>query len=83
MKVFVKTVTNFYLGEVVEQTDDEFVLIKAAWVADTRRFSQFMASGVPSQAEIELYPPDLLVHVRMDAVVDWSEWPHDLPKATQ
>lgn len=44
-RVFIRTVTSYYTGEVIEVSADEIVLVNAAWIADTGRFAPAMASG--------------------------------------
>lgn len=74
--IFIRTVTHYYTGRLVDQTATEFVLDEAAWIADTGRFSEFLRTGEPS--EVEPYPGR--VTVNRGAIVDWCDWPHALPR---
>lgn len=80
MKVFIRTVTHYYVGVVKRVDADEWVLVQAAWIADTGRFSVAVSKG--QLAEVEPYPPDVQVHINRRQEVDWSEWRHPLPKAS-
>ena len=75
--VFIRTVTNFYVGEVAAVNGKWIRLKKAAWVTDTGRFSEAMATG--KLCEVECYPPDMVVNVAVSSVVDFCEWPYELP----
>ena len=76
---FVRAVTHYYTGKLVELTEHELVLEDAAWIADTGRFSDAMQSGEFS--EVEPYPDGVKVLVMRGAVVDASEWRHALPRS--
>lgn len=78
--VFIRTVTSYYTGEVIEVTESEIVLVKAAWIADTGRFAQAMSTGEFS--EVEPYPDGHEVSVNRGSVTDIvRNWPHPLPRA--
>ena len=79
-KVFIRTVTHHYTGKIVALTKEEMVLSHAAWIADNGRFSQALASGQFN--EVEPYP-DVAVSISRGAVLDVSEWQHDLPLAVK
>jgi hypothetical protein len=51
----------------------------AAWIADTGRFAEALETGQFS--EIEPYPGTC--YVAVGAIVDLSEWPHQLPRETR
>lgn len=74
--VFVRTVTHYYTGKLEHLTDGFMVLGQAAWIADTGRFSEALKTGKLN--EVEPFPGQ--VHVSLGAVVDISEWHHDLPR---
>lgn len=50
-QVYVETVTKYYVGDLVAVTPTELVLERAAWVADTGRFNEFMKTGVANELE--------------------------------
>jgi hypothetical protein len=74
-KVFVRTVTMYYVGEVAKVHAKEIVLKSASWVADTGNFGQALRDGTFS--EIEKYVDDC--HVALGGLIDWTPWKHDLP----
>jgi len=47
----IETVTKYWVGDIVAVTETEFVLERAAWIADTGRFNEFMKTGKPSELE--------------------------------
>ena len=67
--LLVQTVTNFYTGEVVEETSKHLKLSKAAWIADTGRFSQALEKSVFD--EVEPFPK--AVYVMKSAIVAMTE----------
>jgi hypothetical protein len=77
--VFIRTVTNYYTGTLVTSDDHLLRLDDAAWIADTGRFAEALETGQFS--EIEPYPGTC--YVAVGAIVDLSEWPHQLPRETR
>ena len=75
--VFVRTVTHYYVGEVVNTTDRWLTLTHCSWVADTGRWHVALRDG--TLLEVEPYPPEDRVDISMDAVVDIAPWHHPLP----
>ena len=67
--ILIRTVTNFYTGEVAEETSKFLKLTKAAWIADTGRFSEALEKSV--FGEVEPYPRP--VFVMKAAIVDVTE----------
>jgi hypothetical protein len=78
-KVFIRTVTYHYTGRVVAIDETTIVLQEAAWIADSGRWANALATG--GLSEVEPYPADRLVYVGRGAVVDVTSWSHDLPRA--
>lgn len=76
-KVFIRTVTCYYTGLVVAESDKWIVLEDAAWIPNTGRFSTALANG--DLTEIEPYP-DGAMWINSASVVDVSEWKHALPR---
>lgn len=74
--VFIRTVTGFFTGRIIELDDADIVLDDAAWVADTGRFSAAMATGLLN--EVEPYPG--IAVVSRGALVDACVWAHALPR---
>ena len=78
-KVLIRTVTHYHTGRIVRLTPDEVVLVDAAWIADTDRFSVALATGV--LAEVEPFPGP--VSVNRGAIVDVCDWDHKLPRTVK
>jgi hypothetical protein len=77
-KVMIRSVTHYYTGEIVLLLKDEIILKDAAWIADTSLWSDALKSGTLN--EVEPYPDGVFVAVGRGAVVDVSDWNHDLPR---
>ncbi len=84
-KVFIRTVTNYLVGEVVSVQaigEQSFVVLKdASWVADMKRFYNTLKDGFPKDAEIE--PVTGICAVNVGSIVDVFEWRHELPDKQQ
>jgi len=76
-KYFIRTVTNFYVGELVREEEDLVILRKAAWIADTGRFADFLKSG--NANEVEPYPDLIEVMIPKSGIIDSNQWQHTLP----
>lgn len=74
--VFIRSVTNYYTGRLVNVTDGFLVLEEAAWVADTGRFHNYLMTGQPN--EVEPYPDGVFVRVNIGSVSDICDWKHPL-----
>lgn len=74
--VFIRTISMYYTGRVVELTADSVVLEDAAWIADTGRFSNALRTG--ALGEVEPYPTP--VCVSRAHVLDVTAWHHSLPR---
>jgi small nuclear ribonucleoprotein (snRNP)-like protein len=74
--VFVRTVTYHYTGRLVQVDDHWLVLADAAWIAESDRWADSLATG--NLREVEPYPGECLV--ARGAVVDICEWLHELPR---
>lgn len=64
----IRTVTMANTGLLVGVTPTELVLIQAAWVADTGRFANGVATGEFS--EVEPFPPTKRVIIGRGAIID-------------
>ena len=71
---FIRTVTHYYVGELVWIGTQEIVLAKCAWIADTGRFHQFLSGKTVN--EVEPYPKESHVIIGRGAIVDMVERPH-------
>jgi hypothetical protein len=78
-QVFIRTVTHYYTGRVVELSTSEVVLEEAAWIADTDRFAAALATG--NLKEVEPFPGDATIG--RGAIVDACTWPHALPRSVK
>ena len=67
--IFIRTVTNFYTGHVIEETKKWLRLETAAWIADTGRFADALSTGLFD--EVEPYPRPIIV--MKAAIVDITE----------
>jgi hypothetical protein len=74
--VLVRAVTLYYTGRLAAIDDGFLLLEEASWVADTGRFHQALTNGTLN--EVEPYPG--ACYVSAGAVVDVSEWLHELPR---
>lgn len=72
---FIRTVTYHYTGECVDITDKEIILRRAAWIADSGRFTQAMATLQFN--EVEVYPAESRVAISRGAIVDAVVMPID------
>jgi len=70
-KYFIRTVTMHVTGKLVEFDDHELKLETAAWVADTGRFAQAVATGEFN--EVEPFRGTILVG--RGAIIDAVEIP--------
>jgi hypothetical protein len=73
----IRTVTMFVVGRLAWYGPQELVLTDAAWVADTGRFSDALASGHLS--EVEPFPEAVIIG--RGSIVDATVWTHALPLA--
>jgi hypothetical protein len=74
--VFIRTVTHHYTGRLAAADEKYLVLEDAAWIADDGRFADALSEG--SLSEVEPFPGTCLIAV--GALLDVSEWLHDLPR---
>lgn len=65
---FIRTATHAQTGRVVSVTEHEIVLEDAAWIADTGRFANAIASA--GFDEVEPFPPGSRVIVGRPALID-------------
>ena len=79
--VIVRTVTHYYVGMLVNETERWLYLRDCSWVADTGRWSTALASGTLN--EVEPYPDGIVVRVSVGAVVDVAPWLHTLPRSVK
>lgn len=77
-KVFLRTVTLYYLGRIIDIKSGFVVLKDSCWVQDTgSRLADFLKDGVVDSSEIE---PIGKTQVNLANVIDCIEWKHDLPR---
>lgn len=75
MKVFIRTLTYHYIGEVTKETKKEITLDKCVWVADSGEFTGAIKNG--SLSEIEIIGDG--VRLMKNNIVDIIPWIHDIP----
>lgn len=73
-KVFIRTVTLYYTGEIISIQSGFLTLKDAAWVCDTGRFADFLKEGKANEVE----PFIENVHIPLGSVIDISKWTHKL-----
>jgi len=78
-KVLIRTVTHYHTGKIVEITPTELVLVDAAWIASTGRFSSAVTNGTADEIEPFAEP----VAVNRGAIVDVTNWRGELPRAVK
>ncbi|HEX9888622.1 MAG TPA: hypothetical protein VGA69_04035 [Nitriliruptorales bacterium] len=78
-RLLIRTVTMTLTGRVVLVSPAWIVLDTAAWIADTGRFADAIASGDVEEVE----PMGDGVRVARGAIVDVTPWRHDLPTDQQ
>lgn len=72
-----RTVTHIITGKVLEVGDKEIVVTNAAWIADTGRYTQAVATA--EYEEVEPYPADAKVIIGRGSIIDAIKIPK-LPK---
>jgi hypothetical protein len=76
--VMIRTVTYHYLGRLVAVNEGTLTLEDTSWVAESGQWSRFLRYGVQRDTDLGYYIDP--VHIRIDAVVDWTLWRHELPR---
>lgn len=75
-KVFMRTVTLYYTGEIKAICGQFLTLKKVAWIPDTGRFNDFLKTGKAN--EVEPFEDD--VHIPLSSLIDITIWKHALPQ---
>jgi len=75
--VFIRTVTHHYTGKALCIKDGFLMLKDCAWIADDGRFSTALSNGVFEEVEPFL---DGIVFIGLGAILDISEFMHELPR---
>ena len=70
-KYMFRTVTHIVTGRLLEIHPDGLIVDEAAWIADTGRYSDAVATG--SFNEVEPYPDGARVVVNFSAMIDAVE----------
>jgi len=73
---FIRTVTYFFTGKLVEVLDYEIVIEDAAWIPDTGRYSDSFKTGEHSEVE----PIEGKLIIGRQAIIDCTEWNKPLPR---
>jgi len=74
---FIRTCSHYSLGRVKHVGAGEIVLERASWIPNSGRWSTSLSEGPENLAEVEPYPG--LCYIARQAIVDYTEWCHDLP----
>uniref|UniRef100_A0A6M3L9G7 Uncharacterized protein n=1 Tax=viral metagenome TaxID=1070528 RepID=A0A6M3L9G7_9ZZZZ len=77
-RYYIEQVTKYFTGRLVALTNRELILDQCAWIADTGRYTQAMATG--NFNEVEPFP-DGFVFVMRDAGVLIRPWSLILPRS--
>lgn len=73
-KVFIRTLTFHYTGEVVSDNGIFIELDNCAWIADSGRFSTAISKGIVNDVE-----PIGKAKILYNNIIDCIDWKHDLP----
>lgn len=78
-KVFIQTVTNYYIGEISAINGNFVQLSKASWIQDTgTRLADFLTKGVTSETEFEPIKEGKN-SINMLNSITCLQWYHNLP----
>lgn len=69
-KYCIRTVTMVITGELIAVYPAELLMGKAAWIADTGRYADFLRDPVKIATEVEPYPEEALVPVGRNSLID-------------
>lgn len=72
---FVRTVTMYCVGKLLEFSDKELLFENASWIADCGRFNEALKTGSLDEVEPFINP----VLVNREAIIDATVWGHSLP----
>jgi len=67
----IETVTKYFTGVLIGITEDSFLLEKAAWIASTGDFSDYVKGSLPR--ECEPYDPKSILRIARGAYVSAIE----------
>lgn len=73
---FIRTVTYFFTGKLVEVHPFELVIEDVSWIPDTGRYSDSFKTGEHNEVE----PVDGRVIVGRYSIIDFTEWNNPLPR---
>ena len=72
----IRTVTHYYTGRLIAVHPQELVLEKAAWIADTGRYSDALKKGTLNEVEPIIGP----CIICRGSIIDAAQWQFDLPE---
>lgn len=72
---FVRTVTMYCIGRLLDFSDKELLFENASWIADCGRFNEALKTG--SLDEVEPFINSVLI--TREAIIDATTWTHELP----
>ncbi len=76
INVLIRGKTMIYVGRLIDEKHDKYIITDASWIAETGRFSNFLDTGIP--IECEPYPDSMIIEVERHDVVEIANWPHPL-----
>ena len=47
----IETPTKYWVGTLAKETDEDFILVDVAWIQDTGRFNEYLATGATKNME--------------------------------
>lgn len=74
----IRTVTMIYTGEFIRLDGDHIIIAKAAWIPETDRWMESVASG--KFKEVEPYPDAAEVAINRQACLDITQVAWKLPR---
>jgi len=80
---FIRTVTMNHTGKLVAVYEKELVLESAAWIADSKRFSDFLLKGWKHHSGVEIEPFSKKVIIGRGAIIDMTIIDDELPTKQQ
>ena len=75
--VFIRTVTHYFVGRLVDISEKHFAIDNASWIAETAKWNETVQEGKLN--EVYPYYPETVVFVFTTQAVDIFSWPFELP----
>lgn len=72
--IFIRTVTMYYTGKIINLIGKWIILEECAWISDTGRFHDFIKDGKCNEYEGFIDQ----VSIPLDSIIDITVWKHNL-----